>query len=103
MYAVFQSGGKQHRVSVGDTLKLEKLEAEVGASINFDQVYMIGGDGEVKIGQPVVAGASVEAQVVAQGRHRKVIVFKRRRRTGFRKKNGHRQPFTEIKITGVKA
>lgn len=103
MYAVFQSGGKQHRVSVGDTLKLEKLEVEVGSSINFDQVYMVGGEGEAKIGQPVVAGASVEAEVIGQGRHRKVIVFKRRRRTGFRKKNGHRQPFTEIKITGVKA
>ena len=103
MYAVFQSGGKQHRVSVGDTLKLEKLDVEVGASLNFDQVYMVGGEGDAKIGQPVVEGASVEAEVIRQGRHRKLIVFKRRRRTGFRKKNGHRQPFTEIKITGVKA
>lgn len=103
MYAIFQSGGKQHRASVGDTLKLELLTSEIGANISFDQVLMVGGEDAPKIGQPLVDGVSVEAEVIRHGRHPKLIVFKRRRRTGFRKKNGHRQPFTEVKITGVKA
>ena len=102
MYAIFASGGKQHRASAGDTVRLEKLEGEVGAKLNFDRVLLIGGD-EPKIGQPVIEGASVEAEIVKHGRGDKLIVFKRKRRKGFSKKIGHRQPFTEVKITDIRA
>ncbi len=103
MYAVIESGGKQHRVVEGETLKLEKIEAATGDSIEFDKVLMIGGGDDVKIGTPVVAGSKVTAEVVAHGRHQKVKIVKFNRRKHHRKETGHRQWFTEVKITGISA
>ncbi|WP_116367535.1 50S ribosomal protein L21 [Parahaliea mediterranea] len=100
MYAVIESGGKQHRVVEGETLKLEKLEVATGESVEFDRVLMIGGD-DVKIGTPVVAGGKVTAEVVSHGRHDKVKIVKFNRRKHHRKETGHRQWYTEVKITGI--
>jgi large subunit ribosomal protein L21 len=97
-----KTGGKQYRVAEGDRLRIEKLPGEVGSSLTFGEVLMIGGD-KVAIGTPLVAGATVTATIVAQDRAKKVIIFKFRRRKNYRRKRGHRQPFTEIKITGVSA
>ena len=102
MYAVIRTGGKQYRVTEGDRLRVEKLPGEVGLDITLDEVLMLGGD-KVAIGKPLVAGAKVTARIVAQDRDKKVIVFKFRRRKNYRRKRGHRQPFTELKITGVSA
>lgn len=102
MYAVIKTGGKQYRVAAGDKLKVEKLPAEVGAEIHIDQVLMLGGDGDApKVGAPLVAGASVKATVVAHGKGEKLKIFKLRRRKHYKKSQGHRQPFTEIEITGI--
>jgi large subunit ribosomal protein L21 len=101
-YAVIKTGGKQYRVSEGDRIRVEKLSGEVGAEISFDEVLMLGGD-KVAIGTPLVSGASVKAKIVAQDRAKKVIVFKYRRRKNYRRKQGHRQPYTELQITGVGA
>ena len=103
MYAVIVSGGKQHRVIEGETLKLEKLEAATGDTVEFDQVLMVGGGDDVKIGTPVVEGGKVTAEVVAHGRHKKVKIVKFNRRKHYRKETGHRQWFTEVKITGISA
>ena len=103
MYAVIVSGGKQHRVVEGETLKLEKIEAETGAAINFDEVLLVGSGADVKIGQPVVAGAKVSAEIVSHGRHDKVTIVKFKRRKHHRKQAGHRQWYTEVKITGISA
>ncbi|MDE0480342.1 MAG: 50S ribosomal protein L21 [Gammaproteobacteria bacterium] len=103
MYAVIESGGKQHRVSEGEVLRLEKLELEVGATVTFDKVLMIGEGAEVKVGQPYVEGSSVEAEVLNQGRGEKILIVKFNRRKHHRKQMGHRQWFTEVKITGIKA
>ncbi|MXY91590.1 MAG: 50S ribosomal protein L21 [Gammaproteobacteria bacterium] len=103
MYAVIESGGKQHRVSKGEVLRLEKLELEVGATVTFDKVLMIGEGAEVKVGQPYVEGSSVEAEVLNQGRGEKIRIVKFNRRKHHRKQMGHRQWFTEVKITGIKA
>ena len=102
MFAVIQTGGKQYRVAQGDLLRVEKLPGDVGASVVFDKVLLLGGDA-VKVGTPLVAGAKVQAEIVAQERGPKIIVFKFRRRKNYRRKNGHRQPYTELKITGVTA
>jgi large subunit ribosomal protein L21 len=102
MYAVIESGGKQHRVIEGETLKLEKIEKATGETIEFDQVLMIGGD-DVKIGTPLVAGAKVTAEVITQGRHKKIKIIKFNRRKHYRKETGHRQWFTEVKITSISA
>ena len=103
MYAVFQSGGKQHRVSEGQVVRLEKLELATGATVEFDSVLMVVNGEDVKIGAPVVAGAKVVAEVVAQGRGDKGKIVKFRRRKHSRKQQGHRQWFTEVKITGIQA
>lgn len=100
MFAVIQTGGKQYRVAEGDRLRVEKLAGDVGAKVTFDKVLLIGGD-SIKVGTPLVSGARVSAEIVAQARDKKVIVFKFRRRKNYRRKQGHRQPFTELKITGV--
>ena len=100
MFAVIQTGGKQYRVAQGDRLRVEKLPGEVGAAVTFDKVLLVGGEA-VKVGTPHVSGAKVLAEIVAQGRDKKIIVFKFRRRKNFRRKNGHRQPYTELRITGV--
>ncbi len=103
MYAVFQSGGKQHRVSEGQTLRLEKLDTETGASIEFDSVLLVANGEEVTVGAPFVAGGKVTAEVVTHGRGDKVKIVKFRRRKHSRKQAGHRQWFTEVKITGISA
>jgi large subunit ribosomal protein L21 len=100
MFAVIKTGGKQYRVAEGDRLRVEKLAGDVGAKVTFDQVLLVSGD-SVKVGTPLVSGAKVSAEIVAQDRDKKVIVFKFRRRKNYRRKQGHRQPFTELKITGV--
>ena len=103
MYAVIESGGKQHRVVEGETLKLEKIETATGETVEFDRVLMVGGCEDVKIGTPVVEGGKVTAEVVAHGRHKKVTIVKFNRRKHYRKQTGHRQWFTEVKITGISA
>ena len=100
MFAVIQTGGKQYRVAEGDRLRVEKLAGDVGAKVTFDKVLLVGG-ASVKVGTPLVSGAKVLAEIVAQDRAKKIIVFKFRRRKNYRRKQGHRQPFTELKITGV--
>ena len=102
MYAVIESGGKQHRVVEGETLKLEKLETATGETVEFDKVLMVGGE-DIKIGTPLVAGSKVTAEVVAHGRHKKISIIKVNRRKHYRKQTGHRQWFTEVKITGISA
>lgn len=102
MYAVIQTGGKQYRISEGDTLRVEKLAGDVGAEVQFGEVLMLGGD-KVAVGKPFVSGAKVTAKITAQDRAKKIIVFKKRRRQNYRRKRGHRQPFTELKITGIRA
>lgn len=101
MYAVIVSGGKQHRVKEGETLKLEKLEVETGGSFEFDRVLMVVNGDDVKVGAPVVDGAKVTAEVVSHGRHDKINIIKFRRRKHSMKRQGHRQWFTEVKITGI--
>ncbi len=100
MYAVIRTGGKQYRVSEGDRLKVEKLAGEQGATLALE-VLMLGGEGEAKVGRPVVDGATVEAQIVSQGKDKKVVNF-RKKKEGWTKKRGHRQPFTELRITAVR-
>lgn len=102
MYAIIKTGGKQYRVSEGQTLRVEKLNAQEG-KVEFDQVLLVGQEDSVQVGKPVVEGAKVSADVVREGRDKKVIVFKKKRRKGYHKKQGHRQAFTEIKITQITA
>jgi large subunit ribosomal protein L21 len=101
MYAVIRTGGKQYRVAQGDRLKVEKLAGEVGAAVTFE-VLLVGGEGDAKVGSPTVAGAAVEAEIVGAGKHKKVIHF-RKKKEGWTKKRGHRQPYTEIVIKAVRA
>lgn len=103
MYAVIESGGKQHRVAKGELLKLEKIEAATGDTVEFDRVLMVGGDGDVKIGRPLVEGSKVTAEVVTQGRHKKVKIVKFNRRKHYRNETGHRQWYTEVKIKDITA
>lgn len=102
MYAVIVAGGKQHRVEEGEVLRLEKIEAETGKTVDFDQVLMVGEGADVKIGAPVVKGAKVQAEVLSHGRGDKVTIIKFRRRKHSMKRQGHRQWYTEVKITGIK-
>ena len=102
MYAIIATGGKQYKVAEGDVIKVEKLGVEAGETYTFDQVLVIGGD-DLKVGAPTVDGASVEASVVKEGRGKKVIVYKYKRKTGYHKKNGHRQAFTQVKIEKINA
>ena len=103
MYAVIVSGGKQHRVEEGETLKLEKLNAEVGSNIDFDRILLVANGDDVKIGEPVVDGAKVSAEIVSHGRCKKVRIIKFKRRKHHLKQAGHRQWYTEVKITGISA
>lgn len=102
MYAIIATGGKQYKVSEGDVIRVEKLNVEDNQSVNFDQVLAVN-DGTLRVGTPVVEGASVTAEVVSNGRSRKVIVYKYKRKSGYHKKQGHRQHYTEVKITSIKA
>lgn len=101
MYAVITSGGKQYRVIEGQTLKLEKLIAEVGSDVDFDKVLMIAKGDDIKVGKPYVGGSKVVASVVSHGRHDKIHIMKFRRRKHHQKQMGHRQYFTEVKITAI--
>ena len=97
MYAIIATGGKQYKVEEGQTIRVEKLGVEAGSKFTFDQVLLVGG------GEPTVDGASVEATVVGDGKAKKVIVYKYKRKTGYHKKNGHRQQYTEVKIDKINA
>ena len=101
MYAVIKTGGKQYRVKEGDVLKIEKLELETGSAVDFDQVLLVANGEDVKVGAPLVDGAKVSAEVVNHGRGDKVTIIKFRRRKHSMKRQGHRQWFTEVKITGI--
>jgi large subunit ribosomal protein L21 len=101
MYAVIRTGGKQYRVAADEVLTIEKVAGEAGQLVEFTEVLMLGGSGESKIGSPAVAGAKVTAEVVAQGRARKVIAFKKRRRKNSRRKRGHRQHQTTVRIKEI--
>ena len=103
MYAIIKTGGKQYRVAKDQYLKVEKLESEVGASVDFDQVFMMVDCEEVKIGSPTIEGGLVTAEILSHGRAKKVTIIKFKRRKHHRKQMGHRQYFTEIKITDIKA
>jgi len=103
MYAVIQSGGKQHRVSEGQVLKLEKLTTETGATVDFDKILMVADGEEITIGKPYLDGAKVSAEVVSHGRGKKIRVIKFKRRKHHMKQMGHRQWYTEVKITGISA
>jgi large subunit ribosomal protein L21 len=103
MYAVIATGGKQYRVQEGQTLRVEKLAVEPGATVTFDEVLLLGGGAEVQVGAPTVRGAKVTAEVVENGRGEKLLIYKYRRRKGYRRKTGHRQSFTAVKITGISA
>ena len=103
MYAVIKTGGKQYRVENGLRLKIEQIPGDVGSELVIDQVLMIADGGNVSLGKPVLDGASVKATVLQQGRHDKVRIFKMRRRKHYQKHQGHRQNYTEIRITGISA
>ena len=101
MYAVVKTGGKQHRVREGDLIRVEKLGGEVGASITFDEVLMVAGEGDAHFGTPNVEGASVQAEIVRQARSKKVLVFKKKRRKNYRRMYGHRQPYTFLRVKQI--
>jgi len=101
MYAIIESGGKQYRVETGATIQVEKLPGDVGAVLELDQVRLVHGDAGLIIGQPLVQGAKVTAEIVRQGRTRSIIVFKKKRRKNYRKTRGHRQGFTRLLVTGI--
>jgi large subunit ribosomal protein L21 len=103
MYAVVATGGKQYKVQEGDVLKVEKLTGEVGSQVAFDQILMMSDGDQVKVGQPVLEGAQVKGHIVEQGKHAKIIVFKYKRRKRYRRKQGHRQPYTAVKIDAIEA
>ena len=102
MYAIIATGGKQYKVAEGDVIRVEKLGVEAGTEYTFDQVLAVGGE-ELVVGCPTVAGATVTASVVGDGKGKKVIVYKYKRKTGYHKKNGHRQAYTELKIEKINA
>lgn len=104
MYAIFATGGKQYRAAIGDVVRVEKLEGSVGDTLTLAEVLLVAGEGdEVKIGQPKVEGASVKCEIVGQDRHKKIIVFKHKRRKDYRKKQGHRQYFTALRVKEISA
>lgn len=103
MYAVIKTGGKQYRVSAGQKIKVEQIPADVGTEISLDQVLMVGEGETVKVGTPMLSGASVTAKVISQGRHPKINIFKMRRRKHYQKHQGHRQNYTELEISGITA
>ncbi|QIT56253.1 50S ribosomal protein L21 [Aquisalimonas sp. 2447] len=103
MYAVIKTGGKQYRVSEGDILRVEKLDAEAGSSVEFDQVLLVSDGDDVKIGAPMLEGSKVQAEVTDAGKGEKVHIIKFKRRQNYRRHKGHRQPYTEVKITGISA
>ena len=103
MYAVIETGGKQYRVAEGDTLYVEKLEGDVGDTVSFGRVLLIANGDDVSIGTPTVSGAEVTGEIVGHGRDKKVVVFKFKRRKDYRRRNGHRQGFTAVRISALKS
>lgn len=103
MYAVIKTGGKQYKVSPGDMVRVEKLEAKAGETVEFKDVFMVADGDKVSVGKPALASAKVTAEVMGDGRGEKILIFKHRRRKGFRKTIGHRQDFTTIKVKEIKA
>ena len=103
MYAVVATGGKQYKVQEGEVLRIEKLTGEVGSQVAFDQVLMLSDGENVKIGQPVLEGVQVKGHIVEQGKHKKILVFKYKRRKRYRRKQGHRQLFTAVRIDAIEA
>ncbi len=101
MYAIIRTGGKQYQVSAGDTLRVEKLPGEVGETIEINDVLLVAGDDGVKIGQPLVEGATVTARITEHGKAKKVLVFKKKRRKGYQVKKGHRQQYTALTIENI--
>ncbi|MGE5544798.1 MAG: 50S ribosomal protein L21 [Bacillota bacterium] len=101
MYAVIKTGGKQYRVQEGEVLKLEKLAADTGETVEFDQVLAVKTDDGLKIGTPYVEGARVQGKVLGQGKAKKIVVFKYKPKKNYRKKQGHRQPFTSVRIEKI--
>jgi large subunit ribosomal protein L21 len=102
MYAVIQTGGKQYRVAEGDVVRVELLEKEPKESVVFDRVLLVANEGDLKVGQPIVKGATVEAEVIRHDRAKKVIIFKKRKTKTYQRTQGHRQGFTEVRIKGIK-
>ena len=102
MYAIIATGGKQYKVEEGDVIKVEKLGVEAGETVTFDQVLALNGD-KLVVGNPTVAKASVTATVIEEGKNKKVIVYRYKRKSGYHKKNGHRQPYTKVKIEKINA
>ncbi|MDU4961923.1 MAG: 50S ribosomal protein L21 [Sporomusaceae bacterium] len=103
MYAIIQTGGKQYRVSEGDVIVVEKLEAQAGEAVAFDEVLTVVAEGSVKIGQPVIAGAKVTGTVVEHGKGKKIRIFKYKSKSNYRRRQGHRQPFTKVTIEKIEA
>jgi large subunit ribosomal protein L21 len=103
VYAVIEAGGKQHKVSEGEILRVEKIDAEIGTELTFDKVMMVKTDDKVMIGTPYVENASVTAEVVEQGKHEKIIVFKYKRKKNYQRKQGHRQKYTALRIKAIAA
>ena len=101
MYAVIETGGKQYKVSEGDVIYVEKLDVEAGADVAFDKVLLIGEGSDVKVGAPVVDGVSVAGKVIKNDKAKKVVVYKYKPKTGYHKKQGHRQPYTKVEITKI--
>ena len=102
MYAVIESCGKQYKVAQGDVVFFEKLDTEEGKKVTFDKVVLVSDDGKVQVGNPYVKGVKVEGKVVAHGKAKKIIVFKMKAKKNYRRKQGHRQPYTKVEITGIK-
>ena len=102
MYAIIESCGKQYKVTEGDVVFFEKLDAEEGKKVKFDNIILVSEDGKVQIGNPYVKGISVEGKVLSQGKAKKIIVFKMKAKKNYRRKQGHRQPYTKVEITSIK-
>jgi large subunit ribosomal protein L21 len=101
MYAVVRAGGKQHRVREGDLVQVEKVEGDIGAKVTLGPVLLVAGDGAFRVGHPNVEGATVEAEIVRQDKDRKILVFKMKRRKNYHRRYGHRQPFTQLRVTKI--
>lgn len=103
MYAIIKTGGKQYKVSEGDKIVVEKLNNEIDSEVVFDEVLAVVNDGDVKVGSPVVDGAKVTAKVLEQGKEKKILIFKYKSKSNYRRRQGHRQPFTKVEIESIKA
>lgn len=101
MYAIIKTGGKQYQVKEGDILKVEKLDVEQGSTYDFEEVVLVSNEGDVKVGSPLVDGAKVSAEVLEHGKGKKIVVFKYKAKKGYAKKQGHRQPFTRVRINTI--